>query len=465
MFYKVRKYTRNTMQNKENSYQIVPGMYIGQFEIIKPIGAGGMGAVYLAKQNSPARYVALKLMTKVQGTSRLRLQRFKREIESSAKLNNPHIVKIYVAEIETTIPYIAMEYISGLTLKEYLKRKKCSLDEKLKLFLDIILAIDYAHKEGILHRDIKPANIMIRQNHKPVVMDFGLAKSSKVYDKKLTATGEIVGTPRYMPPEQVRGSRNIDEKADIYALGAVLYEMITEEKLFAELEGVSLLYSVISDIPKPPNLINKDIPKPLEAIILKSLEKIPRRRYQTAQAFAQDVQNFLLNKQTQAFKEQRYRKVRNTLQKNRNIFLCGAMAFVIVFIFLCIQLISSMKTTKKKKNVTVSFYEREKRITSNKASVDDYIAYIRLAQKIRSFHKAEKVLVKAFQLCRKLQKKTRSTKMRKKLKDSIQILRENQVDILYNLGKYQECESILHTLPKKRRCFFAVKSLYILRTM
>lgn len=248
------------------------GSQVGPFTLQKLLGTGGMGAVYLAQQKSPKREVALKVMTKMPSSKKIQSQRFLQEVELTSQFDHPNIVKTYLAGIENSIPYLAMECIDGIPLDEYSKNNKLTLRQKLRIFSLSARALHYAHQKGIIHRDIKPSNIMITPKKEPVIMDFGIAKSNRVRDKKLTAAGEVIGTPMYMAPEQIKGAKDLDARADIYSLGSVMYEIITGSNLFPGETGLRLLYKSMSAIPVMPREM-VDIPINLEAIIIKCIEK------------------------------------------------------------------------------------------------------------------------------------------------------------------------------------------------
>ena len=218
---------RPALPDFERCEGLKEGTVIGPFIIGELIGVGGMGAVYLAEQKSPARKVALKIITKVAAKNQAYIQRFLRELELTAQLDHPNIVKTYLAGIEQEMPYLAMAYIEGKPLDEYLALHEVPLLKKVEFIKEIAQALDYAHQKGVIHRDIKPSNIMVTREGIAMLMDFGIAKSMRVRDKRLTLSGQTVGTPRYMAPEQVRAVKDIDGRSDIYSLGCVFYEILT----------------------------------------------------------------------------------------------------------------------------------------------------------------------------------------------------------------------------------------------
>ena len=230
------------------------------------------------------------------------MQRFLREIQISAQCNHPYLVRIFNVDSANGIPYIVMEYVDGLPLDQYSADK--DLSEKLAVFVKLAQALAFAHGKNIVHRDVKPANILVRASGDPVLMDFGLAKTSQIGDKSLTRTGEVIGTPQYMSPEQARGlKRQIDHLTDIYALGAMLYHIIAGIPVVNGDSLVEMLRQIVDIKIKPPSKINKDLPKALDKICLKAMEKRKQRRYPDAQAFAEDLERFKRGETTLA---QRY---------------------------------------------------------------------------------------------------------------------------------------------------------------
>ena len=186
--------------------KIEPGMVWQNFEILEVIGRGGMGIVYKARQISPNRIVALKVLVSSKIPAKQR-QRFLKEAQIGARLAHPNIVTTYLASMDKKSAFIAMQYIEGCSLDVYCKKFTPSLEKKLRLLSQIALALDYAHKQKVIHRDIKPQNILISEDGIPYLTDFGISRSFRIEDQSLTSTGEVLGTPRYMPPEQAKGRK------------------------------------------------------------------------------------------------------------------------------------------------------------------------------------------------------------------------------------------------------------------
>jgi len=258
---------------------------IGRFQIVRELGAGAMGKIYEAKDSTIQRNVAIKTIRGDigdMGGERLR-DRFMREAQAAGKLNHPNIVTIYIAEDAGPMSYIAMEYLEGTTLEDYIvRRAPLMLKEISRVTTAVASALDYAHKRGIVHRDIKPANIMLTRDNNVKVMDFGIAY---VQASTLTMDGAVLGTPSYMSPEQVRGEV-VDGRSDIFSLGVVVYEMATRLRPFLADTLPAISQKILSFNPKRVSDINPAIPAAFDEVLAKALAKDRAERYQTAMEFA-----------------------------------------------------------------------------------------------------------------------------------------------------------------------------------
>ena len=344
--YKTYYASHETLRERPENFpreKITQGSMWGNFEILQEIGRGGMGVVYKARQKNLERIVALKLLISAEITDQYR-KRFLREAELSSQLEHENIVKTYIASIYEQTPYIAMEFIAGVCFKSYAKEH--TLQENLKIVQQIAEALQYSHEKGILHRDVKPANILVDKNGKPYLTDFGLARTLRVEDKSLTRTGQVLGTPEYMSPEQAKGhKRNLDNRTDIYSLGVILYELATEKKAFAGKNSIAVLYKVLTEPPLPPHCIQPGIDKALEAIILKAMSYRKNDRYFQASHLAKDLNNFLEGKPISI-------RIRNKgfmwLGRKKSfvakVFLC--LAFFITSFLLCFSYFGNVKKAK-----------------------------------------------------------------------------------------------------------------------
>ncbi|MEO6588190.1 MAG: protein kinase [Pyrinomonadaceae bacterium] len=280
------------------------GSQINQYKILSLLGEGGMGTVYLAQDTKLERKVAVKFLSDnfvKEGSS---LERFFREARSSSALNHPNIITVHeIGEFENR-PFIATEFIDGITLKEYLTQAKITLTDLLDIAVQVASALSTAHKAGIIHRDIKPDNVMIRSDGIVKVLDFGLAKISQdskeidteanTREKLSTIHGLIMGTPHFMSPEQARGKK-VDKRTDIWSFGVLLYQMLTRKLPFQGETTPDIIASVLKSEPPPMTQFVPDISPELEKITLNALQKSRRDRYQTIDELLSELKYFRRN--------------------------------------------------------------------------------------------------------------------------------------------------------------------------
>jgi eukaryotic-like serine/threonine-protein kinase len=323
---------------------------LGDFRLFREIGRGGMGIVYEAEQISLNRRVALKVLPFAAGLDHKQLQRFKNEAQTAALLHHPNIVPVYAVGCEGGVHYFAMQFIAGRSLAAFIEEQRQEKGIKLSLLgsgggaaaspseaaptpaavsavsqtpapptsptvqqarnraflrgiaelgLRAAMALEHAHQHGVVHRDIKPANLLLDGRDELWITDFGLAMFQT--GAGVTMTGELVGTLRYMSPEQALAKRGlVDHRTDIYSLGATLYELLTLEPIFPGKDGQELLCQIAYQEPRLPRAIDRTIPVDLETILLKAMMKNPSERYATAQELADDLQRFLEDKPIQA---------------------------------------------------------------------------------------------------------------------------------------------------------------------
>jgi len=265
---------------------------VGRYEITGELGRGAMGVVYKALDPTIGRTVALKTMRlDVHGLDAQEMvRRFQNEARAAGVLNHPNIVTIYDAGEEDGIFYIAMEFIEGTTLHELLAEKRVlPTDEVVQIARQICRGLDYAHSNGIVHRDVKPANIMLMPNGTVKIMDFGIAKSGG----QVTNTGQVLGTPNYMAPEQVKG-RPLDGRSDLFSLGVILYEMLTGEKPFVGQNVTTIIYKIVNETPITPRDLDVTVHPGLSAIVSRALAKAPDDRYQSGAELIRDLENYKL---------------------------------------------------------------------------------------------------------------------------------------------------------------------------
>ncbi|MCD8140400.1 MAG: serine/threonine protein kinase [Planctomycetaceae bacterium] len=269
----------------------------GEYDVLEEIARGGMGVVYLARQRVLRRVVALKVLRSGDNASDEERRRLLREAKAAAGLSHPNIVPIHEFSIHQGQPYFTMDYIDGTPLDELLEKGPLKVRQAVEIIATVARAIAYAHTRGIIHRDLKPANIIITPDGRPMITDFGLAVEmtpEKPNRRRMTMDGSIMGTIPYAPPEQAAGKIDqITERSDVYSMGAVLYEMLTGRPPFTGFTQFELMRRVINHDPTLPRQLNPKIHRDVETIIMKCLEKEPRRRYASAKSFADDCQSFL----------------------------------------------------------------------------------------------------------------------------------------------------------------------------
>jgi serine/threonine-protein kinase len=273
---------------------------IGRFYVIRELGRGTTGCVYLAHDPVVGRDIAVKTLNpQLTAAERARYERqFINEARAAGLLSHPHIITIHDACMEHGAPYIAMEYLQGRELEALLDSdRRFKPDETAYIILKIAEALDHAHRREVIHRDIKPANIFIAGDNQPKLVDFGIAQApSRSPHEDATPMhsqpNNLAGTPNYMSPEQALG-RKVDARTDIYSLGAVMYEMLTGRKPFQSDETEKLLHLVASKAPDTPHDVDSKVPIVLSDIAMKAMSKRPERRYQTAQEMAFDLKRYL----------------------------------------------------------------------------------------------------------------------------------------------------------------------------
>ncbi len=276
------------------------GGTLGDYELADELGRGGMGVVYKARQASLGRTVALKMILRGAMPSPADLARFRSEAESAARLDHPAIVPIYEVGQHEGQPFFTMKYVAGTTLARRLADGPINPREAAELLAPICRAIHFAHERGVLHRDLKPSNILIDEEGRPHVSDFGLAKRVET-DSNLTLSGAVLGTPSYMAPEQAAGKRGkVGRESDVYSLGTILYAMLTGRPPFQAATPVETVMMVVEQEPLPPRLLNPRADRELEMIALKCLQKPPELRYATAAELADDLEAYLADEPTVA---------------------------------------------------------------------------------------------------------------------------------------------------------------------
>lgn len=267
---------------------------IGRFELIERVGVGGFGSVWKARDRQLDRTVAVKV-PRQRGITAEEQEKFFREARAAAQLNHANIVSVHEVGRDGESIFIVSDFVRGVTLGDWLTGQQLTTREAVDLCATIADALEHAHRQGVVHRDLKPANIMIDGDGQPHLMDFGLARRD-LGEVTVTMDGQILGTPAYMSPEQAAGEAHVaDCRSDIYSLGAIFFQLLTSELPFRG-NARMLVYQVINDPAPSPRKFNAHVPKDLETIVLKCLEKEPGRRYQSAQELADELRRYLAGK-------------------------------------------------------------------------------------------------------------------------------------------------------------------------
>jgi serine/threonine protein kinase len=306
----------STLQpNNENATAPLPLLKFGKYDVVKELGRGGMGVVYKARDGELGRMVALKTLLVAEDTDGLKTARFLQEAQALASLHHPNVVQIYDMGQQEGIPFFVMEYVEGETLDKKIARGMPA-KEALEIMETVAKAVAYVHGQNLLHRDLKPGNIMIDQNGIVKVMDFGLTKSIES-EQKLSQEGMAVGTAGYIAPEQLDG--NAQECSDVYSLGVILYQMLTDTLPFTGSSPTSILWKQLSGPATPPSYHNAKVSKDVDTIALKAFEYEAAHRYPTAQALAEDIRRYLDGQPIAARPVRFYERLWRTIRRNPKI--------------------------------------------------------------------------------------------------------------------------------------------------
>ncbi len=320
----------------EASLAGVEGRTFGRYRLGRELGRGAMGVVHEATHLDLGRSVALKILHVLQGSDRERRERFLREARTAARLHHTHIVSVFdVGEVDG-VPFYAMEFVDGRAWDRLVGSAETTPDRVAELGARVARALEYAHDRGVVHRDIKPANLLLGDDGTPWITDFGLARH--VDDAGLTRTGAVLGTPRFMSPEQAAGDP-VDERTDLYALGATLYELLSREPLFRGGSTGEVLSRVLSECPLPLRQLVPGVPRDLETIVHKLVEKRPADRYSSAAALAEDLERFGRREPIAARRASWALRARRFAQRNPALTAVTAGLFMVLATGLVVSLV------------------------------------------------------------------------------------------------------------------------------
>jgi predicted Ser/Thr protein kinase len=268
----------------------IPGSF-GRYRVLREVGSGAMGVVYLARDDKIGRNVAIKVLrieSGLPGQDKEQIaDRFEREARAAGMLSHPNIVTVHDVGEEAGTPYIAMEYLEGATLTEISSEGPLSIKQASEIVAQVLSALSYAHAHDVVHRDIKPDNIFMLPDGRVKVADFGIARISSV--SSMTQVGQVIGTPGYMSPEQVKGEQ-VAPPSDIFSVGVLLYELLTGTPAFGSTSATSIMYKIVHEEPKPLHVVNSALPPYLEAIVAKATAKSPSDRYGNAAQMRDDLE-------------------------------------------------------------------------------------------------------------------------------------------------------------------------------
>lgn len=273
----------------------IAGTKVGDYEIIEEIARGGMGVIYKAKHSTLNRVAALKMILSGQFSSKEEMQRFRVEAEAAARLDHSGIIPVYEIGESDGRAFFAMKYVEGGSLTEKIQEMRTNLPNAMKFLVKVSQAVHHAHQRGILHRDLKPANILVEDNDQPRITDLGLAKITN-NNSEITNTGAVLGTPSYMSPEQAMGLSSVTTAVDIYALGAIMYELLTGVPPHRGETALDTILQIREGVIESPSKKNPSLDYELELICLKCLERNPEQRYDSVLSFVSDLEAWINHK-------------------------------------------------------------------------------------------------------------------------------------------------------------------------
>ncbi|MEZ6059110.1 MAG: bifunctional serine/threonine-protein kinase/formylglycine-generating enzyme family protein [Planctomycetaceae bacterium] len=317
-------------EDMDSTVAMPEGQMVAHFRILSLLGEGAFGTVYKAFDEELKRIVAIKVPRQgrvTKDTSRT----FLREAQAAAAVHHPNAVSVYEVGVHEDQYYIATQYIDGISLSDYLKSHSLSTEDCVRLMIKLLRGLQVFHEKHLVHRDLKPGNILLDSQNEPHIADFGLARSFEPTELTVTHSGQIVGTLHYMSPEQARGEqRSIDNHSDLYSMGVILYQLLTGTRPFQATSQQTLLFAILHDDPPSPRKVNPKIPRDLETICLKAMEKDVHRRYSSASDMAHSLELFLQGKPIPDKPVSRTEKVVKWIKRNRALSAATGVALTAV---------------------------------------------------------------------------------------------------------------------------------------
>ncbi|WP_372368935.1 PQQ-binding-like beta-propeller repeat protein [Candidatus Uabimicrobium sp. HlEnr_7] len=439
------------------SSTIKPGKKLGRYDIIGEIGRGGMGKVYKVYDPTTEKIIALKVLLSTGERETEKMGRFLREAFLSSKFDHPNIVAVHDIGNEDGNIFFTMDFIEGRTLDQLIKERSLTRRQLVELMIKVTQAVAHAHGKKIIHRDLKPENIILDKNKEPMVMDFGLAKIVNE-DSKLSKSGMIIGTVHYMPPEQADGLvKELDERSDTYALGAILYELITHRTPFTGSSFSEVIDQILYQDPPPPSKVAKRVPRDLEKICLKAIEKEKEDRYQSAEDLAADLTSFSRGQKINIkspFWPKIIRSTKKSLRSRKIKYIASFITLFTICIFLTISVLRSKQKNLTSQDIKFSLVN-SKKSKQNTFSVGENI-YLMINWNSKKQIQKNKVYLEFYG------KKLESYQSNYTQQQSINELLTNVKLLLETPGQYQLVSKIsIGKLQKEKVLSFTIKPLDI----